>query len=414
MPFKIDNSNQIVRNIKNLQNLEQDVAIRLWSYLDQPRFMDDLRDYATAALSAMQDLGRPIWQHVVTRVEKQLAIYSKMQGNDYDAFLGVVRSRNVTPGDIADVIRVFGAWVEAGAPKAGGDYYREVEKKEPALGHMLGDANTELHNEMFAEKKSKRKGPSSRTDAFSDTYRDRGPRQGKEMWKFSSPDSVRLSEQLKFYLEKENRQKVGKSFTYVNGGAPVLMSPEGKAGAGRLGKGPVGRSTVGRMERVFGLMDLDEKSEGADISGTTADQIYFLQFWARQFGRPLDPTLYLLPIATLVTPYHHSLLEVALTLSYNKIIKYVIGQYDTLISGSNLVALDLLSHLTNDKRNTRMLVYYSNPWTPAGSWIFSPERELIKWQRLANAGDPLLFSKCNHLKGGGGWPDQNDIEKLMF
>ncbi len=416
MPISIENPSQVVKNIKGVHALEQDVAFSIWSFLDQPRFMNELREYAVMALYEMQDVGRTMWTHVISRVEKQLAIYGKMPGKNFEHFVQLILSHSATPGDIADVIRIFGAWVEAGAPRSG-DYYRKVENKKPELGHLLGDADTQLHDELFTEKESKRRGPSASADAFDGTHRARGPRQGKEVWKFTQADSVRLSPEMSQYLQREKNSLPGQAFTYVNGGAPVLMSPDGHASAGRLGKGPVGHSTVGRMERVFGLLDLDEKSEGADISGTTADQIFFLQFWARKLGKAVNPTLYLLPLATLVAPYHHSLLEVALTLSYNGIITYVIGQYETLINGASRDHAEVSSFLlsrANDRRNCRMLVQYGNPWSPERCWVYEPLMERQRWMQLANAGDPLLYSKCTHFKGQGGWPNQLDIEKMML
>jgi len=61
-----------------------------------------------------------------------------------------------------------------------------------------------------------------------------------------------------------------------------------------------------------------------------------------------------------------------------------------------------------------MLVYYSNPWSPEGSWICEPRMELDRWRRIAKADDPLLYSKCNSLGGNGGWPNEFDIQRMML
>jgi len=432
MPTKIEDPRRIEKHIRAVHELEQKVGWQLWSFLDQPRFMTELKLFAEAALDRMLLSGSVAWTHVVSRIETKLAIYSKMPRMDHSGFLDVIKGPKTTPGDIADVIRVFGAWVEVGAPSHK-DFFRKWEEKERKkalkkrkegkkaddVGHLLGDSDAELHEALLAEKDVHRKGPSPAFDAFDDKkYRVRDATRGEgQQWKFLTAAKERMSAEVREYLEKE--QQVGAHFTYVDGGAPVLISPDGTASAGRLGKGPVGKSTVGRMERLFGLLDLDERSEGADISGTTADQIFFLRYWSGKLARSLDPLLYLLPVATLVSPYHHSLLEVALTLSYNENItgvSYVVGEYETLVSknADPQVATDVLRPLTRDRSNIWMLVAYSHEWKPEGSWIYEPRMEEARWKAIATADDPLLYSKCNSVTGANGWPNERDVQRMML
>jgi len=93
-------------------------------------------------------------------------------------------------------------------------------------------------------------------------------------------------------------------------------------------------SNVRVIDAVFGL------PEGADISGTTADSIFFVEhvnaFFTdvqqfKTFSADWLPVVQLLPLATMVAHGHHTLLESALTLTLNDYIRYSIGFYTTLM-----------------------------------------------------------------------------------
>ncbi len=96
-------------------------------------------------------------------------------------------------------------------------------------------------------------------------------------------------------------------------------------------------SIIGRMSLAFGL-----KPEGGDISGTTTDSIYALDWASLQTQNPktaaLLPILQLLPLVTMVYQGHHSLLECAVPLSLQPVgrlqkiryLDYSIGYYTTL------------------------------------------------------------------------------------
>ena len=96
------------------------------------------------------------------------------------------------------------------------------------------------------------------------------------------------------------------------------------------------KSTVKKIDFAFAL------PEGCDISGTTADSIFFVDHMAKFVGPQVLQqmtgvtkkdinTIQLLPVATMVSQAHHTLLECALTLTLNKFIKYHAGYYETLI-----------------------------------------------------------------------------------
>jgi len=87
------------------------------------------------------------------------------------------------------------------------------------------------------------------------------------------------------------------------------------------------QSVIGAMDRTFGL-----KERGSDISGTTADSIYVLDYLGENEINPgLLSVLQMLPLATMGAKRHHSILECAYVLSRWKYMDYHIGYYKTLV-----------------------------------------------------------------------------------
>lgn len=104
-------------------------------------------------------------------------------------------------------------------------------------------------------------------------------------------------------------------------------------------------STIRKIDAVFGL------PSGADISGTTADSIFFMKnvegFFqvaghGTTFGHIL-PAMQLLPLATMVSGAHHTLVESAIVLTmnannpndvYGTLGDYCIGFYSTLLASA--------------------------------------------------------------------------------
>lgn len=82
------------------------------------------------------------------------------------------------------------------------------------------------------------------------------------------------------------------------------------------------RDTCGKLDKLFGLCP------GATISGTTTDNIFFFDKFSRG---GVDSLMYLLPMAAIVGNGHHTTIEVALPLSLNNKMDYVVGLYSTLM-----------------------------------------------------------------------------------
>jgi hypothetical protein len=167
-------------------------------------------------------------------------------------------------------------------------------------------------------------------------------------------------------------------------------------------------STIGKIDRVFGL------PYGADISGTTTDNMHFLTGWADV--NKGDPLLMMLPLAAIVGEYHHSLLEVAGAMSLRKVIKYSIGFYTTLLpplpSGKTpldqrATILGILQKFEDDVRNKHILIHYRKN-VIAGAFLAEPS-EFEAFKRLGTV-DIRLWPRFAKIAS---YPDENDIMALL-
>jgi len=185
-----------------------------------------------------------------------------------------------------------------------------------------------------------------------------------------------------------------------------------------------------KIDTLFGL------GQGADISGTTADSIFFIEHVNRFIaeavahgGGPddlaeaqaalyyLGDLLMLLPMATMVCQGHHAVLEIALTLTLNNYTDYAIGQYTSLIPPSapkndltNRV-FQTLWECETDPRNHRMLCFFDGggcraylygqdwlvhagigvPALPIGGAALSSTEEIARFNAMASTSASFLY-----------------------
>ena len=159
-----------------------------------------------------------------------------------------------------------------------------------------------------------------------------------------------------------------------------LISQKG----GQAGFALADSSTIHRIDRVLGLVP------AADISGTTTDTIFFIA----KFGRMLytffkDKIYYMLPLATIVAGAHHSMLEVAASLSLNRDvtgIDYSVGFYTTLLPQERgdefrTAVRNIQSALSKAEKslaNRHMLVWYDRGYEPGGCYLADPNDPTYK------------------------------------
>jgi hypothetical protein len=162
-------------------------------------------------------------------------------------------------------------------------------------------------------------------------------------------------------------------------------------------------STVRKIDIAFGL------PEGADISGTTSDSIIVNQLVAR-FAKatsalpspPLPSTsklLQLLPMVTMISHGHHTLLESALTLTLFGVCEYQIGFYTSLFTGATVDApkydanneiLKVLKKYENDKRNQHILCWHDGPTGKYAAMHYDTPEDVKKYRKFATTGEGFL------------------------
>lgn len=159
------------------------------------------------------------------------------------------------------------------------------------------------------------------------------------------------------------------------------------------------KSTVKKIDCAYGL------AEGCDISGTTADSIFFFDHvnsfisgMPETIAQDKLPLIQLFPMATMGSQGHHTVLECALTLTQNKIINYRVGFYSTLMpeGSSNEPLRQLFSKYENDPRNVQMLCWWDDYGTKLNGVRFDKpwEADLLKRGSLA---DPDLLKDFKAL-----------------
>lgn len=158
-------------------------------------------------------------------------------------------------------------------------------------------------------------------------------------------------------------------------------------------------STVKKIDCTYGL------AEGCDISGTTADSIFFFDH-VNSFITGLPemispqelPIIQLFPMATMGSQGHHTVLECALTLTQNGIIDYRVGFYSTLMPiGHNHPTLEkLFRKYETDPRNVQMLCWWDDYYTKLNGVRFDKpwEVQMLKNSSLAS---PSLLKDFTRL-----------------
>ena len=219
---------------------------------------------------------------------------------------------------------------------------------------------------------------------------------------------------LDSYFGKKNEWKPNPFYDIIPGS--LFINPEaqklhiGKEHGGAMEWKMEETSTIGVIDRVFGL------PYGADISGTTSDELYFLTGCADINSG--DPVMKMLPLAVIVGEYHHSLLEVAAAMSLKRVINYQIGFYRTLLpplpqgipAQKQRVDIEqLLVRCETDSRNVHILLHYKSDKQIAGGFIAEDKGELDAFRKLGTV-DIHLWPQFNKLPA---YPPEDDIIQLL-
>jgi hypothetical protein len=153
--------------------------------------------------------------------------------------------------------------------------------------------------------------------------------------------------------------------------------------------------TVKKIDAMYGL------PEAMAISGTTTDSIFFIDHMHSLLGAlgspTLAPILHLLPIATMVNRYHHSLLECALALTIPPAEKldYYIGFYKSLMphgvwEGAGAVATSLMQVLADFERDSADMHLFAWTYINERRGALFEKHELEKCKELFSVKDKMM------------------------
>ena len=318
----IDDEQEIITLAMQRANLEMDLARALYNFFNSPPQITYLRNLLdTAITSFVADLGgahrnfaqRNIFEVAVKKAGKKLDAFKRRGLNSNVANLELLlqEKNNWTAADCSDLICLFGELVENKMLKGNYGY----EGISPTLNDQKAGWRPELH--------------------------------------FDKAHRARLRDAE--YESAQSAPHVGAAHAVM---AALRRDEAGFAGMERtmLNRS---RSTVFKIDFVYGL------PEGCDISGTTADSLFF-HYYLEPFCTITDvppwmfEILHLLPIATMVYQAHHTLLECALTISLNRRtgVEYSVGKYSTLLNTPVGGLNAILNSYENDYTNHRMLCYF--------------------------------------------------------
>lgn len=160
-------------------------------------------------------------------------------------------------------------------------------------------------------------------------------------------------------------------------------------------------SIIRKIDVAFAL------PEGADISGTTADSVFGMNR-VSSFAKaceialpgssvPAD-ILHLLPLVSMISQGHHTIVESATVLTLNGIIQYSIGSYSTLLPtkcGTYELMGELRKIVASAEAHTfnqPILAYYDPSTQQYSGYKFdrNDSAEMVKFRKLATVGDAFL------------------------
>ena len=273
----------------------------------------------------------------------------------------VKRADTLTPNDIADIIYVCGGWMLAGGGTRGGEWPASEIQGAYKVG-VTPDA----------------------------------PVPGAAGWAYEHA----VTAQHAVWKQEPGGRYRG---TWTGPMEPHIAGHRGPGSTpGIDAKRSLDGSTVLKVDRLFGLL------RGADISGSAAEAATTLERWGADL---LHSAYYLLPLATLVYNAHHSVLEVALTLSLNRIMDYHIGFYTTLLPNGTPAELSpIAAALADAEAQVAPFLVFHAHGQPAGCLLFDQqhEKELLKGSDLTSAVHMLA-----QAQGLQNFPSRDEVDGLL-
>lgn len=358
--------------VREWMRQKQELEVRLaWDLLETfnttPGLIGPLRNMAEAALDEMRAFRTTsaVGSAAVTQAWLEETRANSGLCRKYVGFNHIHADPNRDAQECSDVIRLYGAFVEKAGDVNFQDYAAQKQQKDALRtgGRQVWgkDPKTEFAGRHRWN--------------VDDKVRPGGPTRGEQL-RQEAPALVQSGQggpwQVHSFLKSQG------------GGIKKFILAD--------------TSTINKIGRVYGLV------QGADISGTTSDSIYFMN---RFGGAGLDPIFQVLPLATIVAGAHHSMLEVALSLSQAGVVDYHIGFYKSLLpAGATAGAAEIgaaLAAAEHSPMNPHLLVYYNQIGLVGGCFRFEG-RDLWGFRNFSN-GRSIL----RHFWFMPPWPLEADI-----
>jgi hypothetical protein len=308
------------------QENEQKLGKNLYDAFNSGSAIDNLRAVVMRGVSAMLNDTSDLPGNACGE-EKFLDVWKRTSGPSANGLRELTdpRQRPLTATDCADLIRLIGVWLEKGG-------------------------STSIQNFNFAFRPGvspSQVRPGFDNDAQSSVWRQPGK---------DKPDEL---------APRDRGTPADKKIeSHLLPFTPYQPTGD-KSVCGMTLKRARRNSTVLKIDRMFGLLP------GADISGTTTDATLVIEAYGAD---TLFAAYYLLPLGAIVYNFHHTLIEVALSLSLNRCLEgdgYRIGFYTSLTPKGGRYPTELstlpkiLAEAENAGNNRHFLVWYEGS-RPAG------------------------------------------------
>jgi hypothetical protein len=268
--------------------------------------------------------------------------------------------------DLSELIRVVGAWLEKGGGFGG---YEDINK---ALRTGIGAIAPGTPKDWKARVDARDNLQWGKDVRMRENPRDKDPKK-------KAPDGTSFHHNIEAHVARYwVRPKEGKE-----SGMQMFRANQ--------------NDLCKKIDLLFGLLT------GATLSGTTTDTVFVLETFGQQIGvgKQLHPGYYLFPAATIAASLHHTLLEVALSLTLDGAIEsYCVGFYTTLAPKGGFPpelkeAQDILRKAEVDPRNRHLVLWYDgkDEGKPVGCILFDKKHEIDSYKRLVEAKGLLTHVK---------------------
>ena len=349
MAKHISNMTTLDTMCRERQAAEQRLAKQLYKAFSEGVALKKIQEVGARVVNEMLEAQDSILGSVIIKFGGDLDIF-----NRFKTLQEVLAGQaNLTPGDIADIIFLCGEWV-----LAGGGTKNKWPAKEVQGAYKVGVTQTE---------------PKKGQPGWMAQYADDA---NKAVWK--AEVGGRHRGDWTGGVEKHIQADLGPA---SKPGISIKRSLEG--------------STVLKVDRLFGLL------RGADISGSASEGASILERWGSDL---LHSAYYLLPLASLVYNGHHTILEVALTMSLNKIMDYHIGFYSSLLPDNAPPELDnIVAALQDAEDRADHFVVFFKDSQPAGCLLFDQisEKKLLRTADFGRATQMLARAVVAELSDPG-------------